>query len=150
MGSYNLDSIDVIKGKLVYYVTHGQHGKLEIRLNAVSSYLDRGGHYKRTHNDKGRCGYEEIRGKRRGRAEQGKFSLSLAGPERRGRAGKYTNIFNQQEFLSPLSPVFRTVKKQSDSQENILLFHIGNIRYISKYNVPSLSWQIVYCDVVLY
>ena len=23
IGSYNLDNIDVIKGKLVYYVTHG-------------------------------------------------------------------------------------------------------------------------------
>ena len=42
----------------------------------LSPYLDRGGHYKRTHNDKGRCGYEEMRGRRGGgRAEQGKFSL---------------------------------------------------------------------------
>ena len=65
VGSYNLDSIDVINGKLVYDVTHGHHGKLEIRHDGdgVSSYLDRGGHYKRTHNDKGRCGYEQIRGR---------------------------------------------------------------------------------------
>ena len=75
----------------------------------MSPYLDRGGHYKRTHNDKGRCGYEEMRGRRggAGRAEQGKFSLSGGlrggtGPARRGRAGKYTDIFNQEQNFPPV------------------------------------------------
>ena len=72
--------------------------RLQVKKKA---YLDRGGHYKRTHNDKGRCGYEDVRGTRRrreSRAEQGKFSLWRAerrdGTQRgRALAGKNTNIF---------------------------------------------------------